>query len=329
MLILRLVERQQAVAFRAEDQGEVILSASVGDSSLLPIGAVVAELRSSYPDVSHSSLRFLEREGLVEPVRTPGGHRLYAAADVARVRRIKEWQRQHLSLDEIRERLARLGALPEPEILSRRFLELLIARDRAAARELVLNADEAGLPLEAAFGEVIQPALHEVGARWERGELLVAQEKEISEAARDLIAELSARHAGAEAREPGLVAACVEGERHELGLRMICGLLRAAGHPVRYLGADVAPQFLVEAVRLGQPEAVLLSAKLEPNLRAVKDGLDALQSALGRPLPFPVLVGGHAAAAHSDRLRAWGAVPIVEDRPADAVQAIEARLPKS
>ena len=47
---------------------------------LVSIGSVVSELQRSYPDVSHSSLRFLEREGLIASIRTPGGHRLYYAA---------------------------------------------------------------------------------------------------------------------------------------------------------------------------------------------------------------------------------------------------------
>jgi DNA-binding transcriptional MerR regulator len=59
---------------------------------LIPIGRVVADLQGSYPDVTHSSLRFLEREGLVIPTRTPGGHRLYRPQDIERIRQIKAWQ---------------------------------------------------------------------------------------------------------------------------------------------------------------------------------------------------------------------------------------------
>jgi DNA-binding transcriptional MerR regulator len=36
------------------------------------------------------NLRAYERRGLVEPQRTPGGTRLYAPADIARLRRITE-----------------------------------------------------------------------------------------------------------------------------------------------------------------------------------------------------------------------------------------------
>src|SRR5687767_5899676 len=73
--------------------------------TLLSIGQVVTHLQAEYPDVSHSSLRFLEREGLVTPHRTPGGHRLFTKQDVDRVRQIKRWQEQRLSLAEIRQRL--------------------------------------------------------------------------------------------------------------------------------------------------------------------------------------------------------------------------------
>ena len=67
----------------------------------ISIGRIVELLAADYPDVTQSSLRFLEREGLLSPARTPGGHRLYTQADVQRVRQIKEWQAQRLSLEEI------------------------------------------------------------------------------------------------------------------------------------------------------------------------------------------------------------------------------------
>ena len=58
----------------------------------MSIGEAVATLRLRYPSVTHSSLRFLEREGLVKSSRTGGGHRLYAPADLERVLLIKGWQ---------------------------------------------------------------------------------------------------------------------------------------------------------------------------------------------------------------------------------------------
>jgi MerR family transcriptional regulator, light-induced transcriptional regulator len=294
--------------------------------SLLPIGAVVAELRRTYADVSHSSLRFLEREGLVEATRTPGGHRLYAPSDIERIIQIKKWQQERLSLDDIRQRLADLDDLPAPAALAERFLREVLDGNLAAAHQTIVVADEVGMPLARIFGDVLQPALAEVGDRWEDGRLLVAQEKEISELARDLIAELSLRHARVNPEAPRLVAACVAGERHELGLRMLSGLLRASGYGTHYLGADVDHRFLLDAVRLHRPDAVLLSAKLDVNLPAIREAMDVVRTGMASGDMPPIIVGGDIVPAHAPEIRSWGAIPIASEPIADSVQAITALL---
>src|SRR5918997_2110687 len=114
---------------------------------LVSIGSVVTDLQRSYPDVSHSSLRFLEREGLITSIRTPGGHRLYSPADVDRIRQIKTWQAQRLSLDQIRQRFAELDRLPTPAALAESFLRQALAGDLAAAYQTIIAADDVGLPL--------------------------------------------------------------------------------------------------------------------------------------------------------------------------------------
>ena len=305
------------------------MMSSVPESDLLPIGEVVAELQSSYPDVTHSSLRFLEREGLIVPTRTAGGHRLFARHDVERIRQIKTWQAQRLSLDQIRQRLLDLDRLPTLAALAESFLRQALTGNQSAAYQTIIAADDLGLPLTRLFREVLQPALTELGRRWERGELLVAQEKEVSELARDLIADLSLRHARTPTNGPTLVAACVEGERHELGLRMICGLFRAEGYAVHYLGADVASRFLLEAAQLHRPAVILLSAKLALNLPAVKDAVDILTAGLASQQLPPVVVGGRVAVEHSEAIRALGAIPVIEEDPAAALTVVTALLQPS
>ena len=208
--------------------------------ALLPIGQVVERLQAEYPDVSHSSLRFLEREGLLTPHRTPGGHRLFTEQDVDRIRQIKLWQEQRLSLDEIRNRLAAREANPLAEMTQRLAGELLQG-EPAAVRDL-LQADDLGVPLPVLFQDVLQRVQFEVGQRWQQGDLRVGQEHEIREMLREAVAQLSWRHAGAP-QGPSILAACAPGEEHDLGLRMVVGLLRARGRrvhfPVSYTHLDV------------------------------------------------------------------------------------------
>jgi DNA-binding transcriptional MerR regulator len=70
------------------------------------IGAVRKALLTEFPDLSISKIRYLEDQRLLTPRRTPGGYRLYSAADVARLRTILRLQRdEFLPLRVIRQEL--------------------------------------------------------------------------------------------------------------------------------------------------------------------------------------------------------------------------------
>jgi DNA-binding transcriptional MerR regulator len=280
-------------------------------TDLIPIGDVVAELRRSYPDVTHSSLRFLEREGLIEPVRTPGGHRLYSPADIERIQQIKAWQSERLSLDDVRQRLRAQAELGAPTALADRFLAAALEGSPEASR-LVLDADALGVPLVRLFQDVLRPALIEIGERWANGALRVGQEHEVTEVVRELIAELTLRHAHHHPTGQPILAACVAGERHDLGLRMIVALLRAKGRTVHFLGADVDVRFLLEEVATRRPAAVLLSATLADRLPDVKAAADALRESASPP-PLTVVLGGRAMRQHSGELQEWGLAPASVD----------------
>lgn len=75
------------------------------------ISDVLAALRIEFPAVTTSKLRFLEEQGLVDPVRTPAGYRQYSPADVERLRFVLRQQRdRYMPLKVIGERLAALDA---------------------------------------------------------------------------------------------------------------------------------------------------------------------------------------------------------------------------
>lgn len=79
------------------------------------IGQVLPLLKTEFPDISISKIRFLESEGLVSPERAPSGYRRYAEADVDRLRYILRMQRDHyLPLKVIRENLSMMDRGLEP-----------------------------------------------------------------------------------------------------------------------------------------------------------------------------------------------------------------------
>ena len=91
------------------------MSAVPSPRSLMSIGEVLAQLRTEFPDVTISKIRFLESEGLVEPARTPSGYRKFSHADVARLHFVLATQRDHyLPLRVIKEHLDALDRGLEP-----------------------------------------------------------------------------------------------------------------------------------------------------------------------------------------------------------------------
>ena len=90
-------------------------SAPLPGRGSLPIGEVLQQLKGDFPDITISKIRFLESEGLVEPDRTPSGYRMFAPADIARLRYVLTQQRDnYLPLRVIKDQLAAIDRNPRP-----------------------------------------------------------------------------------------------------------------------------------------------------------------------------------------------------------------------
>jgi DNA-binding transcriptional MerR regulator len=82
-----------------------------GTRNYQSIGEVLVSVKTEFPDITISKIRFLEAEGLIEPERTPSGYRKFYGHDVDRLKSILRMQRdEYLPLKVIKERLVRQDA---------------------------------------------------------------------------------------------------------------------------------------------------------------------------------------------------------------------------
>jgi MerR family transcriptional regulator, light-induced transcriptional regulator len=255
-----------------------------------------------------------QRYSILQPMRTAGGQRRYSERDVARV----EWLRARL--DEgyrIGEAASLLGTVEvEPARSARDHLKsILHALDEGDTGEIGIRLDQAFalLGVDETLSAVLQPLLEEVGERWERGELSVAEEHLVSEAVRSRLGHLLADSGGG---VHGLaVLACAPGERHELGLMMAALALRRDGWKIVYLGADTP-----------LADAFDLAAKLSAAVLGLSLAMDERGSTLEKelrkakpPAGLRLVVGG--AGANRGLARRLGAVH-AGGKLADAVKTI-------
>jgi methanogenic corrinoid protein MtbC1 len=163
-----------------------------------------------------------------------------------------------------------------------RYVQALRDGDRRGAFRVLDEAHAAGLDLAAIYMDVLQPALREIGRLWQENVIGVADEHLATAITQAAMARLYEEAAPWDDRpRRSLVAACVDTERHELGLRMLCDLLECEGWDTTYLGATVPVDSLVMMLRRRRPDVLALSAALPPHLPRLRDTIRAVRDALG------------------------------------------------
>ena len=229
--------------------------------------------------VSPDLLRAWERRyGLLHPLRSTGGLRLYSANDLSRVQAMQQHLAEGLAAAEAaalatREDGADETATAEPASARRDLDAALTAFDEPRAHA-VLDALLAASTADWVVGEVVLPYLHDLGDRWERGEVTVAQEHFASGVLRGRLMGL-ARGWG-RGLGPTVILACAPGEQHDLGLIAFGLALRARGWRIVYLGSDTPIDALRDAARLSKPAFVVVSAVTAERLEANEDALREL-----------------------------------------------------
>ena len=87
-----------------------------GTRNYQSIGEVLVNVKTEFPDITISKIRFLESEGLITPERTPSGYRKFYPDDVERLKSILRLQRdEYLPLKVIKERLLKADAGDEDD----------------------------------------------------------------------------------------------------------------------------------------------------------------------------------------------------------------------
>ena len=267
--------------------------------------------------VSPELLRAWERRyGLLRPVRSAGGLRLYTPADVERVRVMRQHLADGLAAAEAAALALRAGIGDEaapmalrPEAVRDDLADALDRYDEPRA-QAILDRLLAVATVDTLLSEVVLPYLHELGERWVRGDASVAQEHFASSVVRGRLLGL-ARGWGL-GLGPTAILACLPGEQHDLGLIAFGLALHSRGWRIVYLGSDSPIETVEEVSRQLDPSLVVLTAVSSERVEPVVSHLRALA---GR---HRLGLGG--AAAGDGELEASGALALSGDPVAEAAR---------
>ncbi len=230
--------------------------------------------------------------------------------------------------------LARLPEIPEevPSLiepdhphaaLAHQYLQALLRGDRNTASTLVIDAAEKGIPVKDLYLHVFQRTQREVGRLWQSNEIGVAQEHYCTAATQLIMSRLYPWVFGGEKSGRILVATCVSGDLHELGVRMVADFFEMEGWDTVYLGANTPTASIVEMARDRRPSALAISATIAYHIPEVAALVSAIRKAIPDGGP-KVLVGGYPFNLDPDLWRKVGADGHARD--AEEAISVAARL---
>ena len=173
------------------------------------------------------------------------------------------------------------------------FMAALLAGNQREAWAVANRCLDSGRGLVDIELNVIQPALYEIGQQWQTNCVSVAHEHMATAIAQSVMTMGLLRSQPPAPVNRRALLACVEGNNHCVGLRMVADALLLDGWDVQYLGANVPTQSLVGHASQWKPDIVGLSVSFPQQLRAVKAIIALLDERLGTARPR-VIIGGLA-----------------------------------
>ena len=251
--------------------------------------------------VAPTTLRAWERRyGLLKPLRTPKGHRLYNANDVDAVNRIVNLLNENytiskainaIKLEDIQEKIESNEIAEEPNTdhwvdFHNRFLRAIEQFDEYKL-DTIYNEALSLYPIDLVSAQILRPLLATLGSRWEEREAGIAEEHFFTSYLRNKVG-ARLHHSSSKNNGSRILLACMPGEFHELGSLLFGLTAMSRGYRILFLGADLPLDQIQHVVNTTDIDAVLLSA-VNVTLRGqISRQLEKLAS----DLSIPLMLGG-------------------------------------
>jgi methanogenic corrinoid protein MtbC1 len=171
------------------------------------------------------------------------------------------------------------------------YLESLLKADRITAGQIVHNAAENGVSIKDIYISIFQASQHEIGRLWQNNQINVAQEHYCTAATQVIMSQLYPYMFRHEKNGHRLIATCVNGELHELGIRMVADFFEMEGWDTYYLGANTPVKSLLESLSQFEAEIICISTTINFNVSAAAELITSVRKSADAS-KIKILAGG-------------------------------------
>ena len=202
--------------------------------------------------------------------------------------------------------------------LARSYLDALLRSQRQLASSLILDAVDRGASIKDIYIHVFQRCQREIGRLWHSNQVGVAEEHYCSAATQLIMSQLYSKIFGTQRIGRTLVAACVSGELHEIGIRMVADFFEMDGWDTYYMGANTPTSSIMQTIERHNADVLAISAAIPLHRTIVRELISGIRKS-EKCEGVKILVGGNAFLSTPDLWKHMGADGFAKD----ANQAVE------
>lgn len=212
-------------------------------------------------------------------------------------------------------------------IVAQQYMNSLLRKDRVSAEKIITNELQNGADIKEIYLYVFQPVQWEIGRLWQTNNITVAMEHYCTAATQFIMSRLYEYIFTTEKNGRNLVATSVNGELHELGIRMVADFFELEGWNTFYLGANTPAKNISQMINETVSEVLAISATIAFNVPKVENLISEVRKEFDESR-LMIIVGGKAFHSNPELWKNVGADGFAVDA-AEAVTLVNNLLQES
>lgn len=178
-------------------------------------------------------------------------------------------------------------------LIAKQYNEALLSGNKHKASEIVFKAIQDGIEIKDIYLDVFQKSQYEIGRLWLSNQISVAKEHYCSAATQMIMSQLYPYIFSSSRNGKKFIGACVGGELHEIGIRMVADFFEMDGWDTYYLGANVPASNIVQSIEENNADIVGLSAAMPFHIDLLRETILTIRENVSNQ-NLKILIGGNA-----------------------------------
>jgi methanogenic corrinoid protein MtbC1 len=225
-------------------------------------------------------------------------------------------------INRMKEPVQQIRSYIDPEAhlgkLAKAFNEALLRGDKGKSSKMILDEVKKGTSIKDIYLHVFQVSQLEVGRLWLLNKINVAKEHYVSAATQMIMSQLYPYIFSTRRKGLTFLGACVGGELHEIGIRMVSDFFEMEGWDTYYLGANTPATNILHAINEYQADVLGLSIAMPFHQSALREVIEKIRQDQDNS-KLKILVGGNGVDGKQSRWQLLGA----DGYAHDAEKAVE------